>query len=146
MTHPTPTTTRPFGLIAAYPDRVAVAPGARIVTLGEGDTPLVPAPALSERTGCVVYLKVEGANPTGSFKDRGMTVALTQALARGARAYVTATVMPRSLNDPVGLAPSTFRYTVQPVRSDRAGAGTSGVPPSPRVTTRAPGGTATRSG
>ena len=81
---------RPFGVIAAYPDRVAVPTGARVVTLGEGGTPLVPAPALSERTGCRVYLKVEGANPTGSFKDRGMTVAVTFALARGARAVICA--------------------------------------------------------
>jgi threonine synthase len=90
MTHPAPAATRPFGLIAAYPERVAVPDGARIITLGEGDTPLVPAPALSERTGCRVYLKVEGANPTGSFKDRGMTVALTHAVARDARAVICA--------------------------------------------------------
>jgi threonine synthase len=51
-----------------------------LVTLGEGDTPLVPAPRLSERTGCEVWLKFEGANPTGSFKDRGMTVAVSAAV------------------------------------------------------------------
>ena len=81
---------RPFGLIARYPDRVAVPDGANVVTLGEGATPLVPAPKLSARTGCDVFLKVEGANPTGSFKDRGMTVAVTYALARGARAVICA--------------------------------------------------------
>ncbi len=81
---------RPFGIIAAYADRIAVPDGARIVSLGEGGTPLVPAPALSERTGCRVYLKVEGANPTGSFKDRGMTVAVTHAAARGAKAVICA--------------------------------------------------------
>ncbi len=52
-----------------------------------------------------------------------------------ASAAVTAIVMPRSLNEPVGFAPSTLRYTSQPVRSERCGAGSSGVPPSPRVTT-----------
>jgi len=60
------------------------------VTLEEGDTPLIPAPALSERSGCDVWLKFEGANPTGSFKDRGMTVAVSAALSDGARAVVCA--------------------------------------------------------
>jgi threonine synthase len=78
------------GLIAAYRDRVAVPPGCRIVTLLEGGTPLLPARTLSERLGVQVHLKVEGANPTGSFKDRGMTVAVTHALARGARAVICA--------------------------------------------------------
>ncbi len=53
------------------------------ITLQEGGTPLLPAPVLSARTGCDVYLKVEGLNPTGSFKDRGMTVAITVAAAAG---------------------------------------------------------------
>ncbi|WDT93231.1 threonine synthase [Thermoleophilum album] len=70
-----------------YRDRLPVDP---LVTLGEGDTPLVPAPALSERTGCRVFLKLEGANPTGSFKDRGMTVAVSAAVREGARAVVCA--------------------------------------------------------
>jgi len=61
-----------------------------VVTLGEGSTPLLPAPRLSARIGADVWLKWEGANPTGSFKDRGMTVAVTQALADGARAVVCA--------------------------------------------------------
>ena len=78
------------GLIAAYPDRVAVPAGARVITLLEGGTPLVPAQALSDRVGAQVFLKVEGANPTGSFKDRGMTVAVTHALARGAEAVICA--------------------------------------------------------
>ncbi len=78
------------GLIAAYADRVAVPPGAPVVTLLEGGTPLVPAHALSDRVGAQVFLKVEGANPTGSFKDRGMTVAVTHALAAGARAVICA--------------------------------------------------------
>ncbi|MGH3068933.1 MAG: threonine synthase [Streptosporangiaceae bacterium] len=64
--------------------------GAPVITLGEGATPLLPAPVLSERTGCDVYLKVEGANPTGSFKDRGMTMAVSMAVSRGATAVICA--------------------------------------------------------
>ncbi|GAA4966341.1 threonine synthase [Pseudonocardia tropica] len=71
------------GVIEAYRDRMPVQPDWTVVTLGEGGTPLLPAPRLSERTGCQVYLKVDGANPTGSFKDRGMTMAVTAALADG---------------------------------------------------------------
>ncbi|MEV4055501.1 threonine synthase [Amycolatopsis sp. NPDC049688] len=78
------------GLIEAYSDRVPVPDGARVVTLGEGNTPLLPARHLSELTGCDVHLKVEGANPTGSFKDRGMTVAITHALASGLKAVICA--------------------------------------------------------
>jgi threonine synthase len=78
------------GIIEAYADRVPIPPGARVITLGEGNTPLMPAPHLSELTGCTVYLKVEGANPTGSFKDRGMTVAITHALASGLQAVICA--------------------------------------------------------
>src|SRR4051794_40169068 len=70
-----------------YRDRLSVEP---LVTLGEGGTPLVPAPYLSERTGAEVWLKVEGANPTGSFKDRGMTVAVSRAVADGAEAVICA--------------------------------------------------------
>jgi threonine synthase len=61
-----------------------------VVTLGEGGTPLLPAPVLSELTGCQVHLKIEGMNPTGSFKDRGMTVAVSIAAARGARTVICA--------------------------------------------------------
>ena len=61
-----------------------------MVTLGEGGTPLVRAPVLSERTGCDVWLKLEGANPTGSFKDRGMTVAVSAAVRDGAEAVICA--------------------------------------------------------
>ena len=78
------------GIIEAYADRVPIPAGAKVITLGEGNTPLMPAPHLSELTGCTVYLKVEGANPTGSFKDRGMTVAITHALASGLQAVICA--------------------------------------------------------
>ena len=78
------------GIIGEYSDRLPVPPDAHVVSLGEGGTPLLPAPTLSELTGCSVYLKVEGSNPTGSFKDRGMTVAVTLAAARGARTVICA--------------------------------------------------------
>jgi threonine synthase len=71
------------GVIEAYRNRMPIEPGWTVVTLGEGGTPLLPAPYLSDRVGCEVYLKVDGANPTGSFKDRGMTVAVTVAKAAG---------------------------------------------------------------
>src|SRR3989440_6822302 len=73
--------------LGRYRERLPVEP---LVTLGEGWTPLVPAPALSERTGCDVWLKGEGANPTGSFKDRGMTVAVSAAVSEGAEAVLCA--------------------------------------------------------
>jgi len=86
MTRPTPWR----GIIAEYAASLPVPDDAQVITLGEGGTPLLPAPALSELTGCTVYLKVEGANPTGSFKDRGMTVAVTLAAARGAQTVICA--------------------------------------------------------
>src|SRR4051794_29224611 len=78
------------GLITAYRDRLPVSDATPVVTLLEGDTPLLPARVLSERTGCEVYLKVEGANPTGSFKDRGMTMAISKAAEEGAKAVICA--------------------------------------------------------
>ncbi|HET6212477.1 MAG TPA: threonine synthase [Micromonosporaceae bacterium] len=78
------------GLIEAYRDRLPVTDATPVVTLHEGDTPLVPAPLLATRTGCDVWLKVEGANPTGSFKDRGMTVAVSRAMEQGAKAIICA--------------------------------------------------------
>jgi threonine synthase len=76
------------GLIEEYRSYLPVGPGTPVVTLYEGATPLIPAPRLSERTGARVFLKFEGANPTGSFKDRGMTVAISKALEEGAKAVV----------------------------------------------------------
>jgi len=78
------------GLIEAYRDRLPVSAATPVVTLHEGNTPLVPAPTLSARTGAEVYLKVEGANPTGSFKDRGMTVAVSRAVEQGRKAIICA--------------------------------------------------------
>lgn len=78
------------GIIEEYRDRLPVTADTPVVTLLEGGTPLVPAQLLSERTGCDVYLKVEGANPTGSFKDRGMTMAISHAREQGAQAVICA--------------------------------------------------------
>jgi threonine synthase len=78
------------GVIEEYRDRLPIGPKDIVVTLGEGGTPLVYACELSERTGAKVYLKVEGMNPTGSFKDRGMTMAITDAARQGARAVICA--------------------------------------------------------
>ncbi|MEX2613222.1 MAG: threonine synthase [Gaiellaceae bacterium] len=77
-------------LIDRYRDRLPVGDSTPVVSLGEGSTPLLRAPRVSERLGADVYLKWEGANPTGSFKDRGMTVAISKALEQGARAVVCA--------------------------------------------------------
>ena len=78
------------GVIAEYADRLPSHVLSHVVTLREGGTPLVHARVLSERVGAEVHLKVEGMNPTGSFKDRGMTTAISAAAARGAQAVVCA--------------------------------------------------------
>jgi threonine synthase len=79
-----------LGVVERYRDRLPLAPGGEVVSMGEGSTPLVPAPRISERLGVEVLLKLELTNPTGSFKDRGMTVAVSQALAEGAEAMICA--------------------------------------------------------
>src|SRR6059058_2217432 len=78
------------GLIERYRDRLPFAAEDPVVSLEEGSTPLLLAPRLSERVGAEVWLKLEGANPTGSFKDRGMTAALSAAVREGAQAVVCA--------------------------------------------------------
>ena len=78
------------GLIEEYRDRLPVSSSTPVVTLREGGTPLVYACTLSEMTGCEVWLKFEGANPTGSFKDRGMTMAISKAAEDGAKAVICA--------------------------------------------------------
>lgn len=78
------------GVLREYADRLDVSDETPIVSLGEGGTPLIPAPALSRRTGADVWVKFEGMNPTGSFKDRGMTMAVSKALEHGAKAVVCA--------------------------------------------------------
>jgi len=78
------------GVIEEYREFMPVDEGTPVVTLQEGATPLLPAPGLSERLGANVWLKTEGANPTGSFKDRGMTLAISKALEEKAEAVVCA--------------------------------------------------------
>jgi len=85
-----PARTRSVSLIERFRDRLPFAAGDPIVTLGEGSTPLVLAERLSERVGAEVHLKLEGLNPTGSFKDRGMTCAVSAALREGAQAVICA--------------------------------------------------------
>jgi threonine synthase len=77
-------------LLERYRDRLAVSAATPVVTLGEGGTPLLRADRLSERLKLEVWLKYEGTNPTGSFKDRGMTVAVSRALEDGAQAVICA--------------------------------------------------------
>src|SRR5665811_1428274 len=78
------------GIIETYRDRLPVGPDTPVVTLLEGDTPLIPAPALSKIVQRQVLLKFEGLNPTGSFKDRGMTLAVSKAVEEGAQAVACA--------------------------------------------------------
>src|SRR5438874_796959 len=80
------------GLIELYREFLPVSASTPIVSLGEGNTPLIYCPNLSKRVGrgCEVFVKNEGVDPTGSFKDRGMTVAVSKALERGARALICA--------------------------------------------------------
>ena len=80
----------PPALIERYRDRLPLEAGDPVVTLNEGSTPLVEAPVISELVGARVLLKLEGANPTGSFKDRGMTVAVSRAAGAGAEAVICA--------------------------------------------------------
>ena len=78
------------GVLREYADRLNVSDATPIITLGEGGTPLIPAAALSARTGAKVWVKYEGMNPTGSFKDRGMTMAISKAVEDGAKAVICA--------------------------------------------------------
>ena len=80
----------PPGLIERYRERLPFAAGDPVVSLNEGSTPLVLAPRLSEHVKTEVWLKIEGANPTGSFKDRGMTCAVSAAVREGAEAVICA--------------------------------------------------------
>jgi threonine synthase len=78
------------GVLREYADRLDISDATPIITLGEGGTPLIPAPALSARTGAKVWVKYEGMNPTASFKDRGMTMAVSKAVEAGAKAIICA--------------------------------------------------------
>ena len=81
-----------IGVIERYREYLPVTDATPVVSLSEGSTPLIYAPRLSAMVGrgCRVYLKHEGLNPTGSFKDRGMTVAVSKALESGARLVICA--------------------------------------------------------
>src|ERR1700730_1994764 len=83
-------TTSKLGVIEHYREYLPVAESMPVVSLGEGDTPLVFCPQLSKRVGRVVFVKNEGVNPTGSFKDRGMTLAVSKAMERGAPSLICA--------------------------------------------------------
>jgi len=78
------------GILVEYAHRMPITADTPIVTLREGGTPLIHSEALSDLTGCEVHLKFDGANPTGSFKDRGMTVAISKAKEAGAKAVICA--------------------------------------------------------
>jgi len=80
------------GVIERYREFLPVSPATPIISLGEGNTPLIYSPRLSERVGrgCEVFVKNEGVNPTGSFKDRGMTVAVSKAMDQGTNALICA--------------------------------------------------------
>ena len=78
------------GIIHKYRDFLPVTKDTPIITLNEGNTPLIPAKRLSEIIGAEVYLKYEGAHPTGSFKDRGMTMAISKALEEGSTSVMCA--------------------------------------------------------
>ncbi|KAB1657328.1 threonine synthase [Pseudoclavibacter chungangensis] len=78
------------GVIREYAEFLDVTEATPVVTLGEGGTPLIPARALGARTGAEVWVKYEGMNPTGSFKDRGMTMAVSKAVEHGAKVVVCA--------------------------------------------------------
>jgi threonine synthase len=80
----------PTPLIERYREHLPLEDGDPVVTLNEGSTPLIHSPRLSDRVEADVYLKFEGANPTGSFKDRGMTVAVSRAKGSGAEAIICA--------------------------------------------------------
>ena len=87
-----------ISLIERYRAHLPVTPQTPRLTLGEGDTPLVRAPALERETGIdEIWLKVEGANPTGSFKDRGMVVAMAKAMEEGATAVLCASTDRKSV-------------------------------------------------
>jgi len=106
------------GVIEEYRDFLPVTDKTPIVTLFEGNTPLVPAPRLAEATDArmEIYLKCEGFNPTGSFKDRGMTVAISKALEMGSRAVICASTG----NTSASRSGSSGRARTRPARSRTA--------------------------
>ena len=119
------------GVIEEYRDRLPVDGTTPVVTLREGGTPLVPAPVVSALTGCTVHLKVEGANPTGSFKDRGMTMAISKAAEDGAQAVICASTGNTSASAAAyAVRAGMLCAVLVPVGKDRAGQALAG--PRPR--------------
>src|SRR3954454_19315015 len=100
-----------MGVLEEYREWLPLPDGTPTVTLREGGTPLVDSPWLSGLTGAHVWLKVEGSNPTGSFKDRGMTVALSVAVGQGAEAVVCASTG----NTSASMAAYAARASVKPL-------------------------------
>ncbi|KXK15254.1 MAG: threonine synthase [Chloroflexi bacterium OLB14] len=78
------------GLIHRYKNFLDLPEHTKIISLNEGNTPLIPMPRLSKELGCEIFIKFEGLNPTGSFKDRGMTSAISEAVGRGAKTVICA--------------------------------------------------------
>ena len=105
----------PRPLIERYREHLPLEAGDPVVSLNEGSTPLIEAPVVSERVGARVLLKFEGANPTGSFKDRGMTVAVSRAAGRGAEAVICA-----STGNTAASAAAYAARAGPPRRGDRA--------------------------
>src|SRR6266404_1585750 len=102
---------RSKGVIKHYREFLPVSASTPTVSLGEGNTPLIYCPQLSERVGrgCEVFVKNEGVNPTGSFKDRGMTVAVSKALERGAKTLICASIGNTSASAPAYAARAGMR-------------------------------------
>jgi len=78
------------GVLERYKDYLPITPKTPIITLGEGDTPLVRSRSIEKEFGCKLYFKLEGCNPTGSFKDRGMVMAVAKAVEAGSKAIICA--------------------------------------------------------
>src|SRR5690606_22044432 len=85
-----PTPLHDRGVISRFRPYLPVTDTTPVISLNEGTTPLIHSPHLSEKAGAEVYIKYEGLNPTGSFKDRGMTVALSKAVENGAQTVICA--------------------------------------------------------
>ena len=102
------------GVIERYRDHLPVGPDTPVVTLLEGDTPLLPAPKLQRELDCPapIHLKYEGLNPTGSFKDRGMTMAVSKALEEGAKAVACASTGNTAASAAAYAAQAGIRCTV----------------------------------
>src|ERR1051326_5691146 len=106
---------RSRGVIEYYREFLPISPATPIISLGGGNTPLVYSPRLSERVGagCEVFVKNEGVNPTGSFKDRGMTVAVSKAMRQGIKALICASTGNPSASAAAYSARAGISYLVQ---------------------------------